>query len=85
MSQRTLDILNNWVAENVRPVPPDEIEKEAKRLATEFAAFAADAGLNIENLETEITEDLEAFMADALKAAAGMNDVNDEETVASEG
>jgi hypothetical protein len=71
MSQRTLDILTHWVAENVRPVPPDEIEKEAKRLAAEFSAFAADAGVNIENLETEITEDLEAFMADALKAVAG--------------
>jgi hypothetical protein len=73
MSKRTLDILDRWVAETVRPVPPDEVEKEAKRLATEFAAFAEDAGVDIENLETEITEDLESFMADALKAAAGMN------------
>jgi hypothetical protein len=74
MSERTLDILNRWVAETVHPVPADEIEKEAKRLATEFSAFAADAGVDMENLETEISEDLEAFMADALKAAAGTHD-----------
>ena len=74
MSKRTLDILDRWMAETVRPVPPDEIEKEAKRLATEFSAFAEDAGVSIENLETEISEDLETFMADALKAAAGMHD-----------
>ena len=71
MSQRTIDLLNRWIAETVHPVPAAEVEKEAKRLATEFTAFAADAGLNVENLETEISEDLEAFMADALKAAAG--------------
>jgi len=71
MSQRTIDLLNRWIAETVHPVPAAEVEKEAKRLATEFTAFAADAGLNVENLETDISEDLEAFMADALKAAAG--------------
>lgn len=74
MSQRTIDLLNRWVADTVRAVPTAEVEKEAKRLATEFSAFAADAGLNVENLETEISEDLETFMADALKAAAGTGD-----------
>lgn len=74
MSQRTIDLLNRWIAETVRPVPAGEVEKEAKRLATEFSAFAADAGLNVENLETEISENLETFMADALKAAAGTGD-----------
>jgi hypothetical protein len=74
MSQRTLDILNRWIAETVKRVPAEEIPKEAKRLATEFSAFAADAGMNVENLETEISEDLETFMVDALKAAAGMDD-----------
>ena len=74
MSQRTIDILNRWIADTVRPVPADEVEKEAKRLAAEFSAFAADAGMNIENLETEISEDLQTFMADALKAAAGTDD-----------
>lgn len=74
MSQRTLDILNRWIAETVKPVPAEEIPKESKRLATEFSAFAADAGMNLENLETEISEDLQTFMADALKAAAGMDE-----------
>ena len=74
MSQRTLDILNRWIAETVKPVPAEEIPKEAKRLATEFTAFAADAGMNVEDLEIEISEDLETFMVDALKAAAGMDD-----------
>jgi len=81
MSQRTLDILNRWIDETVRPVAADEIPKEAKRLATEFSAFAMDAGVDIENLETEISEDLETFMADALKAAAG---VGDDEQIESE-
>ena len=54
MSQRTIDLLNRWVAETVRPVPEGDLEKEARRLATEFTAFAADAGVNLENLETEI-------------------------------
>ena len=74
MSQRTIDILNRWITETVRPVPADDIQKEAKRLAVEFTAFAADAGVNVENLETDISEDLEAFMADALKAAMAMDD-----------
>ena len=74
MSQRTIDILHRWMAETVRPVPPDDVPKEAKRLATEFSAFATDAGMDIENLETEISEDLETFMADALKAAMGVAD-----------
>jgi hypothetical protein len=70
MSQRTRDILNRWVAETVRPVPPSDIEHEARRLATEFAAFAADAGIEVENIETDITEPLETFMAEALRGAA---------------
>jgi hypothetical protein len=76
MSRGTLDILERWVAETVRPVPVEEIEKEAERLATEFSAFAADAGINIENLETEITEDLPSYMADALRAATVVNGDN---------
>lgn len=81
MSQRTIDLLNRWVAETVRPVPSADIGKEAKRLATEFSAFAADAGLNVENLETDISEDLEAFMADALRALTGVgaDDVLDDD------
>lgn len=71
MTQRAIDILNRWVAETVRPVPPEEIGKEAARLATEFTAYAEDAGLNVQNLETDISEDLKTFMADALKVAAG--------------
>ena len=80
MSQRTLDILNRWIAETVRPVPVEEIQKEANRLATEFSAFAADAGVDIESLETDISEDLETFMADALKAALGVGDDEQFET-----
>ena len=45
MTQHAIDILNRWVAETVRPVPPAEAAKEAARLATEFTAYAEDAGL----------------------------------------
>ena len=70
MTQHAIDILNRWVAETVRPVPPAEAAKEAARLATEFTAYAEDAGLRIEQLELDIGEDIPSFMTDALQAAA---------------
>ena len=70
MTQHAIDILNRWVAETVRPVPPAEAAKEAARLATEFTAYAEDAGLRVEQLELDIGEDLLSFMKDALQAAA---------------
>ena len=70
MTQHAIDILNRWVAETVRPVPPAEAAKEAARLATEFTAYAEDAGLRVEQLELDIGEDILSFMTDALQAAA---------------
>ena len=69
MSKRTVDLLHRWAAETIRPVPEREIQKEAKRLATEFTAFAVDAGMNLENLEDDISAPLETFMADALRTS----------------
>lgn len=69
MSQRAIGILSRWVAETVRPVPAAERPKEAARLAAEFAAYAADAGLNLQKLEEDLGEDLPSFMSDALEAA----------------
>ena len=57
MSQQAIDILNRWMAEAVRPVPAEQMDKEAARLATEFAAYAEDAGLSIEELELDVGED----------------------------
>jgi hypothetical protein len=70
MTQQAIDILTRWIAETVRRVPPGEIAKEAARLAAEFTAYAEDAGLNIEDLELEVGEDLLSYMRDALQAAA---------------
>ncbi len=70
MSHRTVELLNRWVSDTVRAVPAEETEKEARRLAVEFTAFAVDAGLNVEMLEDDIGEDLVSFMIDALQAAA---------------
>ena len=70
MTQHAIDILNRWVAETVRSVPPAEAAKEAARLATEFTAYAEDAGLRVEQLELDIGEDILSFMTDALQAAA---------------
>jgi hypothetical protein len=69
MTQHAMDILNRWVAETVRAAP-EQIAKEAARLATEFTAYAEDAGLNMEELEVDIGEDILSYMRDALLAAA---------------
>ncbi len=73
MSQQTVDALARWIAESVRPVPADATRKEALRLATEFSAYAADAGINLELLEEEIGQDLVSHMEDALEEAAKAN------------
>jgi len=70
MTQRAIDILNRWIAETVKPVPSEEMPREADRLANEFMAYAADAGLNVEKLEVELGEELVARMTEALESAA---------------
>jgi hypothetical protein len=70
MSQQAVDILNRWMAEALQPVPRAEIPKEAARLAVEFSAYADDAGLNLEELQIDLGEDLVSHMAEALEAAA---------------
>lgn len=70
MSHRTVELLNRWVSDTIRPVPPDQTRREAERLAVEFTAFAADAGVNLERLEEDIGTDLVAYMVDALEALA---------------
>ena len=73
MTHHAVDILNRWIAETVRAVPPEEAAEEAARLATEFRAYAGDAGLNLEELEVDLGQDLLATMHEALIAAAGTN------------
>jgi hypothetical protein len=70
MSKLAVDALSRWIAEWVRPVHEDAIAKEAERLAAEFTAYAADAGIDIGRLEEDIGEDLTSFMEDALAEAA---------------
>jgi hypothetical protein len=70
MTQQTIDILNRWIAETVRPVPPDQTDREAARLAAEFTAYAGDAGLKVEDIEFDVGEDLQSHMKEALEAAA---------------
>jgi hypothetical protein len=79
MSKQAVDTLARWIAESVRPVPEDARGKEAERLATEFAAYAADAGINIERLEEELGEDLVSHMEDALEALAARDDLPDDD------
>jgi hypothetical protein len=77
MNQDTADLLASWIADNVRPVPEDEIEAEAAHLAAEFTAYAKDAGLNardLAELEAELGEDLASHMEDALEAALSRAD-----------
>lgn len=71
MSQRTRDILARWVADSLRPVSAEARSREAKRLAAEFAAYAADAGINLDRLEEELGTDLAAYMEEALDAGGG--------------
>lgn len=70
MSKHAVDALARWIAESVRAVPAETRRKEAERLATEFAAYAADAGISIERLEEEIGQDLVSRMEDALQEVA---------------
>ena len=70
MTERAIDILNRWIADTVKPVPSEETPREADRLANEFMAYAADAGLNVEKLEVELGEKLVARMTAALETAA---------------
>jgi hypothetical protein len=74
MSKHAVAALNRWIAESVRAVPPREAGKEARRLATEFAAYAADAGIDVEQLEVEIGEDLVTRMEEALEAVGEPQD-----------
>jgi phage terminase Nu1 subunit (DNA packaging protein) len=67
MSKLAVDALMRWIAESVRPVPAGDRRKEAERLAAEFIAYAADAGIRVERLEEEIGEDLVSRMEDALE------------------
>jgi hypothetical protein len=68
MTQQAVDILNRWIAETVHAVAPEEAGKEAARLVAEFTAYAEDAGLNLEELEVDLGQDLLATMKEALAA-----------------
>jgi hypothetical protein len=74
MTKQAEDALARWIAESVKPVPTATIRREAERLATEFRAYAADAGINLERLEEDIGEDLVTRMVEALEEAAEAED-----------
>jgi hypothetical protein len=69
MNRKAAELLERWIAEWVRPVPAAEMHAEAARLAAEFTAYAADAGIRIGHVEEDLGEDLASRMEDALKAA----------------
>jgi hypothetical protein len=71
MTQHAVDILNTWIAETVHAVAAEEAGKEAARLVAEFTAYAEDAGLNLEELEVDLGQDLLATMKEALLVAGG--------------
>jgi hypothetical protein len=77
MRDRSTDLLERWIAENVRAVPAAQREREARRLAVEFSAFAKDAGLSdadLAELEEEIGADIGSRMAEALDIADARDD-----------
>jgi hypothetical protein len=77
MRDRSTDLLERWIAENVRPVPPAQRNSEARRLAVEFSAFARDADMSdadLAELEEEIGVDLGSHMAEALDIAGARED-----------
>jgi hypothetical protein len=74
MTQAALDLLARWIAENVRPVPAEDLESEAARLAAEFVAYAKDAAISVAELEEDLAETLESHMEDALEAAGSLAD-----------
>jgi hypothetical protein len=72
MTRGAEELLAGWIAENVQAVPDEEVEREAARLAAEFAAYAKDAGLSasdLAELEVDIGEDLRSHMKEALADA----------------
>ncbi len=75
MRKQSVDALARWIAEWVRPVPSNSIPKEAARLATEFGAYAADAGINVQHLEEEIGQEITSRMQGALEEMSGAEDV----------
>ena len=75
MSKQTIDALNRWIAEWVRVVRRNSIPKEAERLATEFAAYATDAGIDLDRLEEEIEQDIVSRMEEALEEVADADDL----------
>lgn len=77
MTQGALDLLTRWTAENIRPVPAEDVKSEALRLAGEFAAYARDAGFgatDLAELEEDIAATLPSHMEEALKEARALAD-----------
>jgi len=74
MSKHAVTALTRWIAESVSAVPSRDAPKEARRLAAEFAAYAADAGIDVEQLEVEIGGDLVSRMEEALETAGEPDD-----------
>ena len=75
MTRHAVEILSRWTAEAIGAIAADDAGREAARLAAEFTAYAEDTGLNIEELENDLGEDLLSYMKDALEArAAATND-----------
>ncbi len=75
MTQRALDLLTRWIADNVRAVPEERQTSEAARLAAEFTAYATDAGLNpadLAELEEDIVENLTSHMEEALETVRAL-------------
>lgn len=66
-----ITLLTQWSGENVAPVEPTQRQSEAKRLAAEFTAYALDTGLSgsdLAELELELGESLESYMAELMRA-----------------
>jgi hypothetical protein len=70
MSEKAIEFLQEWITEKVQaPSVAARIETEAKVLARECAARAAEAGVPMEDIEEEVG-DLEELITTKLEDAA---------------
>jgi hypothetical protein len=72
MSEQAIAFVEEWVLENVMPVPDDSRDSLAAALAVQCAADAKDAGITDAELK-DAFENLTAFMSAAIVTAVDVS------------
>jgi hypothetical protein len=69
MSDSAIEFLQEWIGEKCQaPAEPIEIDRQARTLARECAARAAEAGIPLEELQEEVG-DIQELIASRLEDA----------------